>query len=215
MIRFCRIGLSALLVLSLVRFYPLSVQAGERPVSLSIPESTLQQTLQNLLPLPVELGKHGGNLQGTFRLDSISRLALRKDMISLQGKVSGRHLRASARVAGQTIQIKLKEVVLPVTCDIALRFDRKKKTLFLTPACQDLLQDNPSAAPLRPLLDSLRREYPLPLDNLQPLTGTAGGVSIYVHLDPVDIRAEKNALILQFQPVAGKQQIAQSMLYAP
>ena len=183
-----------------------SAQAGQTaPVSLTLPIATLHQTLNSLLPLPVEPQKK--NFQGTFVVDAVSRLTVkRNNVIALQGHISGRNMAVNARVGGRTIQIKLGQIALPISCDITLRYDRKSKTLFLKPTFSK--QDpkkNPTAAALGPLLDGLsKEEYTLPLDTLKPLTGEIGDTPVSIQLEPVDIGLSKDSLILRFLPHAGK-----------
>ncbi|WLE95314.1 MAG: hypothetical protein QTN59_11545 [Candidatus Electrothrix communis] len=182
-------------------------KAGQPPpVSLTLPLATLHQALSSLLPLPIEQQKRNSNFRGTFVVDSISRLAVKQNnVIALQGQLSGRNMAVKAQVAGQTIQIKLGQMVLPVSCDIALRYDRQRKTLFLRPTFyHQAQQQDPAAAALAPMLDSLSREYALPLNTLDPLTGKIGITPIFVQLDPVDIRLNGDSLVLQFRPLTGK-----------
>lgn len=183
------------------------VKAGQTaPVSLTFPVETLHQTLNNLLPLPLELQKKNRRLRGSVVVDSISRLTVkRNNVIALQGHLSGRNMAVKARVGGRTIQIKLGQIALPVSCDIALRYDRKKKTLFLKPTfSKQEAQQNSTAAALKPLLSALSKEYPLPLDQLEALTGEIGGTPISVQLEPVDIGLTKDSLVLRFLPHAEK-----------
>lgn len=138
-------------------------------------------------------------------MDSITRLAVQQNVIAVQGQLSGRNMAVNAQVGGQTIQIKLGEMVLPVSCDIALRYDRERKTLFLRPTFyKQARQQDPAAASLAPLLDGLSREYALPLDKLDPLAGKLGVTPIFVQLEPVDIRLRGDSLELQFRPHTGK-----------
>ena len=175
------------------------------PISLTLPIATLHQNMNNLLPLPLELQKKNRNFQGSFRVDSISRLRLKKNVIAVQGQLSGKNMAVNAKVGGQTIQIKLGEVVLPVSCDIALRYDKQRKTLFLKPTFyKQTRKQDPAAASLGPLLDNLSKEYALPLNKWAPLAGNLGKTPIFVQLEPVDIRLAKDALVLQFQPHASK-----------
>lgn len=181
-------------------------KAGQTPpVSLMLPLSTLHQALSSLLPLPIEPQKKNSNFQGTFVVDSISRLAVKQEnVIALQGQLSGRNMAVNARVGGQTIQIKLGQMVLPVSCDIALRYDQQKKTLFLRPTFYNQARQDDPAAALGPLLKGLSKDYALPLDNLDPLIGRLGATPIFIRLEPVDIRFNGDALVLQFYPHVGK-----------
>jgi hypothetical protein len=205
-LRVKHIGLIAWLSLICITVTPFTGQAAKlQPITLTLPATVLHQTLRSLLPLPIEPTGRNRNIKGSFTIDSISKFVIRENRIALQAQISGRNIRITAAVGGQSIQIKLGQLVLPVTCDIVMRFDQKKKTLFLTPKFYDSPQGNSNAAaPLRPLLDNLSREYAVPLDNLAPLAGKLGSTPIYVHMKPIDIQAGADALILQFHPIAQK-----------
>ncbi|MCI5160063.1 MAG: hypothetical protein D3906_16890 [Candidatus Electrothrix sp. AUS1_2] len=198
-----------MLTLMLCVCLPLTVpaKAGQvQPVTLTLPVATLHQALTSLLPLPIEQHKQSRNFQGTFVVDSISRLTVKSNnVVALQGQLSGRNMAVNARVGNQSIQIKLGQVVLPVSCDIALRYDQQRRILILRPDfSHQTLQQDPTAASLGPLLDSLSKDYTLPLDNLDPLLGSLGATPIFVELEPVDIRLSGDSLVLQFIPRAGK-----------
>jgi hypothetical protein len=200
------IFLLALCACTLITGSAQSTYAGQTPpVSLTLPLATLHQALSSLLPLPIEQQKRNSNFRGTFVIDSISKLAVQQNVISLEGQLSGRNMAVNAQVGGQTIQIKLGQMVLPISCDIKLRYDRKRKTLFLRPTFYNQIgQQDPATAALKPLLDGLKKEYALPLDKLAPLTGKLGVTPIFVQLDPVDIRLNGDALVVQFLPLVGK-----------
>jgi hypothetical protein len=195
-------------LLFLCAFFLITVpaKAGQTPpVSLTLPLATLHQALNSLLPLPVEQQKKNSNFRGTFVIDSISRLAVKQNVIALQGQLSGRNMAVNAQVGGQTIQIKLGQMVLPISCDIALRYDQKRKTLFLRPTFYNQApQHDPAATALAPLLEGLNKEYTLPLNKLDPLVGKLGITPIFVQLEPVDIRLNGDSLVFQFRPHAGK-----------
>ncbi|MCI5138565.1 MAG: hypothetical protein D3922_09165 [Candidatus Electrothrix sp. AR1] len=195
-------------LLFLCAFFLITVpaKAGQTPpISLTLPIATLHQALSSLLPLPIKQQKKNRNFRGSFVLDSISRLVMKKNAIFFQGQISGRNMTVNAQVAGQTIQIKLGQVVLPISCDIALRYDQKRKTLFLRPTFHhQAQQQDPAAAALAPLLDGLNKEFALPLDSLDPLIGKLGVTPIFIQLDPVDIRLNGDSLVLQFRPLTGK-----------
>lgn len=175
------------------------------PLSLTLPIATLHQALSSLLPLTLHQQKRNQNFQGTFVIDSMSKLAIKNNVIFIQGKLSGRNMVVNAHVGDKTIQIKLGQMTLPVSCDITLRFEEQTKTLFLKPKFyKQARKHDPAAASLGPLLDSISREYPLPLDELDPLVGHLGVTPIFVQLEPVDIRLSQNALVLQFRPHTGK-----------
>jgi hypothetical protein len=175
------------------------------PLSLILPTATFHQALRSLLPLTLEQQKRNQNFQGTFAIDSISKLVIKNNVIFMQGKISGKNMAMNAHVGGKTIQIKLGKMTLPVSCDIAFRFEQQTKTLFLKPKFyKQASRYDPAAASLAPLLDSMSKEYDLPLDQLDPLVGHLGVTPFFVQLEPVAIQLIQNALVLQFHPHTGK-----------
>ena len=178
--------------------------AKSRPVTITLPAPALHQTISDILPLPLE--QNGKKFQGTISVDSISKLEINDNLISIEGQVSGKDMLLTTNIGGQDIQLKLGKLVLPVTCDISLRFDPQKKTLFLTPRFQNPTHGKSnSAKTLLPLLNALgNREYPVKLDKISPFNAKVGSKTISVYMEPVDIRAGNNEMILKFQPIAGK-----------
>ncbi len=178
--------------------------AKNLPITITLPAPALHQAISDILPLPLE--QTGKQFQGTITIDSISKLAINDNLISLQGQVSGSDMQLTTNIGGQDIKLNLGKLVLPVTCDISLRYDPKTKTLFLTPRFQNPTQGKSnSAETLLPLLNALgNKEYPVPLDTISPFNAKIGSKNVSVHMEPVDIRAGNNEMILKFRPVAGK-----------
>ena len=178
--------------------------AKNLPITITLPAPALHQAISDILPLPLE--QTGKQFQGTITVDSISKLAINDNLISLQGQVSGSDMQLTTNIGGQDIKLNLGKLVLPVTCDISLRYDPKKKTLFLTPRFQNPTNGKSnSAETLLPLLNALgNREYPVTMDTINAFNAKIGSKNVSVRMDPVDIRAGNNEMILKFRPVAGK-----------
>ncbi|WP_417911689.1 hypothetical protein [Candidatus Electronema sp. TJ] len=180
-------------------------KAQAQPVTVVLPESALFQTLSSLLPLPLE---HSASqqLQGSVTVDSISRLSVDNGRIIVSGQLSGRNMSMNADVGGQSIQVRLGSLTLPVTCETALRFDPAKQLLLLTPRFQRSAHGNGDAdEPLLALLNSLSKQYEVPLRNFMPISGEIGSAKVLLRMEPIDIRAEDGAVTLRLRPVAGKQ----------
>ena len=181
------------------------VQAAKNePVTITLPAATLYQTISDMLPLPLE--QTGDKFQGTVTVDSISKLEINEDLISLQGQVSGNDMQLTTNIGGQDLKLKLGKLALPVTCDISLRYDPAKKTIFLTPRFQNPTHGTSnSAKTLLPLLNSLgNREYPVKLDKISPFNAKIGSKTVSLRMEPLDIKAGNNEMILKLQPIAGK-----------
>jgi hypothetical protein len=174
------------------------------PVTVVLPAPALQQVVSSILPLPIE---HNANEQfkGEVTVDSVSSLNVDNGRIIVSGQLSGRNMSMNANVGGQNIQVKLGQLALPVICDVALRFDPARQMLLLTPKFQRAAQGGgDSDEALLALLNSLSKQYEVPLRNVLPLTGEIGSTTVRVRMEPLDIRAEDGAVTLRLRPVAGK-----------
>lgn len=189
-------------VCTLFALHPTPGQAAQgSPITLTMPSAALHQTISNMLPLTIEQNGQNKQFEGAITLVSISRFAINKNMISLQGQLVGQNMKMSTNIGGQNIQVNLGKLELPVTCDITLRYDYTKKTLFLTPRFQNPNHgEGNSAKTLLPLLNGLSKEYPVPLDKLAPFSGRIGSQTVTAHMEMVDIKAVKNELIIRFWP---------------
>ncbi len=174
------------------------------PVTVILPAPALQQALSSLLPLPIDHNV-SEQFQGEITIDSINSLSIDGGRISISGLLSGRNMRMNAHVGNQDIQVKLGQLALPVLCDTELRFDPARQLLLLTPRFQRAAQSGgDSDEALLALLNSLSKEYEVPLRNFLPLTGELGATTVRLRMEPLDIRAEDGAVTMKLRPVAGK-----------
>ena len=195
---------SILLIFSCLLMFHTVAAAAPPPMTLSMPAATLKKTLTDLLPMPLE--QNSKKFQGTITIDRISELTIRDNLIAIEGQVSGKDMTITTNIGGQDLKLNLGKLVLPVTCDITLRFDTKTRTLFLRPRFQNPTHGKSnSAKTLLPLLNSLgNREYPVRLDSMRPMTAKVGNRKIDIRMIPVDIRASQDTLTIKLLPRTGK-----------
>jgi len=199
-----RIGLLSLALLALPPSLPAAVGAqSQKNIVLTLPAETVLTSLQKALPLDVP--SQSRQLQGDITLESMDRLSIRDNVISVRGVLSGRNLVVTTRLAGQELQVRVGQVRLPMTCDLQLRFDPAKGKLYVTPRFADAAQDgnNPEDA-LAPLLGALEgREHQVDLDALEMINIKVGAKSIPIAMDPVKIAGTDNALVFHLLPRVG------------
>ncbi len=176
-----------------------------QPVTIILPASALHQTLSSILPLPVEEIDAGGRrFQGSITLDSVSSLSIDQGQLVLIGQLSGRNLSVNANVGSQNIHIRLGSLTLPVTCEVNLRFDRRRQLLLFTPVFKRSVNSrNEAEEGVMALLNNLSKEYQVPLRKLKPFAGAIGGKQVFLRMEMLDIRAEKGAVTLLLRPIAG------------
>ncbi len=174
-----------------------------QPIVLSLPAETILSSVQKALPL--DIPSQSRQLQGDITVESIDRLVIHDNIITVRGVLSGRNLVVLTNFGGQDIQVRLGEVRLPMTCDLQTRFDAARKKLFVTPRFTDAAQNggNPQD-PLAPLIGALGgREYMVDLDALETINLKVGAKSIPIAMDPIKIAALNNALVFHLLPRVG------------
>lgn len=173
-------------------------------VTLTLPAAMIRQSLQDVLPLPID--PQNDHLQGKLVLDSINRLEMRENGALLQGVVLGSNVVLKTRVGDQDLNMKVGEVRLPLTCDFSFRFDAARKILYVTPRLEPPVPtNNPQADAVLPFLVLLgNREYPVALASLQAFQARIGSQDISVLMEPVDIRVTPQQLIVRMKPEVSK-----------
>ncbi|MDH4318834.1 MAG: hypothetical protein OEV64_10625 [Desulfobulbaceae bacterium] len=176
-----------------------------RSVTITLPDEVLHQSLVDALPIELQ---PGGSMKGIISIDSINTLKIKDKSITLSGVVSGHNLAMKTMVAGQSFDVQLGSVQLPpITCDLMVRFDQAKKTLLITPK----FHQPPASVPNDPtnivhlLLKSIDgKEYPVEFKDIAPFNAQLGDKVIPITLEPIDIVATENQLVLSLVPGINK-----------
>ncbi|MBM9613019.1 hypothetical protein JWJ90_01825 [Desulfobulbus rhabdoformis] len=172
---------------------------------LTLPAETLLSAVQQMLPLPIPAQGH--RLQGDIVLESLDRLSIHNNTITVAGTLSGRNLLLTTRLAGQDFQVQVGQVRLPIKCSLKTRFASKQRKLYVTPTFPDSANGGDD---LTSMLGALAdREYELDLDRLKALNIDLGNETIPVALDPIRIDATNNKLTLYLLPRVGSKHASQ------
>lgn len=176
---------------------------GRKNIVLTLPAETVLASLQKTLPL--DIPSQSRQMQGDITVESLDRLVIRNNVISVRGVLSGKNLVITTNLAGQDIQLRVGEVRLPMTCDLLTRFDPVQRKLFVTPRFAEAAQNaGTSQDTLTPLLAALGgREYAVDLDALETINLKVGARSIPIAMEPVSIAGVDNALVFQMLPRVG------------
>ena len=196
---------AALLLLPMaVNAAPTAPNKAQRAIVITMPAETVLASLQKMLPLAIP--SHNEQLQGDIVLESLDRLFIHDNILSLRGVLSGKNLVIITNIAGQDLRLKLGQIHLPVTCDLQTRFDQAKRKLFVTPRFAETVADkNSQEASVGSLIGALGgREYPVDLDALQLLNIKMGTRSIPIAMEPTNIAGTDNALIFRLMPRIGE-----------
>ncbi len=177
-----------------------------RFITISLPAEVIEQAIKKTLPIPIR--PQNTNFKGTVTVDSVRNLRLHKNTLSLQAHLTGKNMKVTTQIAGRNIAINVGTVALPISGDFSLRFDKKKKTLYIKPKM------NPPGKPVKPanpedmlqllIMGLSGQEYPVALDDLQPLVARIGDQLLTVRMDIRDIQTADNKLVLKLTPKVGK-----------
>jgi hypothetical protein len=195
---------STAILLLVVFFSPAPCPAESDIVTLTLPAAMIRQSIQSVLPLPIDPGND--HLQGKLVLDSINRLEMRDNGVLVQGLVVGSNVVLKTRMGDQDLNMKIGEVRLPLTCDFSFRFDPVRKVLYVTPRLEPPAPtDNPQADAVLPFLVMLgNREYPVDLAPLQAFQARVGDQDVSVLMEPVDIQITPHNLVVKMKPMVSK-----------
>ena len=175
---------------------------SSRFITIILPAPVIEQAIKQSLPLPINT--RNKNIKGTVTVDSITNLRLYKNALSLQAHLTGRNMKVTTNIAGRNIALNVGTVSLPISADFLLRFDRKKKTLFVKPQVKPPtkpLQASNPADMLQLLIQGFsNREYPIALDDLQPLVAQVGSHQLTVHTQLQEVNTADNKLVMKLTP---------------
>jgi hypothetical protein len=174
----------------------------DQSVTISIPDTVLFRAIKDGLPFPI--AAQSQYVQGDVSLESLEKLQVKEKSLFIRGVVSGRDFTINTTIAGKDISLNLGSAQLPVSCELFLRFDGKKKILFVRPRFpkpNSLYSTDPADALLL-LLSSLgEKEYPVEFGAIQPILAKAGTRDILIELEPVDILTQKGLLLIKMRPL--------------
>ena len=169
-------------------------------ITITLPARVINRSLHAVLPLPIT--SHNKHVEGKLVIESINKLEMHDNAISLQGLITGNNLAISARIGDRDIRLKIGRMQMPMTCDLTLRFDPVKKILFVTPhfAKPQIRPGDPANAmlPLLAILDN--REYPVTLTSLQSFKAKVGSRSVSFDMEPKEIKVSRNQVKITLIP---------------
>lgn len=172
--------------------------ATSKLITLNVPDSVLSQALDKSLPISIDTSSD--ILSGAITIVKISNLQINDQGISCRIALHGNDMFLNTDIGGQTIKLKVGSLQLDLRCNAILRFDAVKQVLYVKPMISDL-QASSSAAQgdINALLMTFlnNREFPVKLQQLEPLIAETSGKAINIRMNIVGIRTHQG--IVQFE----------------
>ncbi|MFW2368143.1 MAG: hypothetical protein ACN4GW_17140 [Desulforhopalus sp.] len=174
---------------------------AEDYINLTLPESVIAKAAQAILPLNIDA--HSGSIEGDITIINISDLQLSENHLSCRLHLAGNNLAFLTEIAGHEIRLKVGSVEVDFKTKSAIRFDKKKQTLFIKPTVEKAKDnDSENSADIGKALIALLngREFPINLQKLDPLIAQTGTKTITINSRIVDIKAAPKLIRLSLSP---------------
>jgi hypothetical protein len=176
-------------------------QAAQDVISLNLPQSVITKATQAMLPLPIDA--HSKTLQGDITIINISELQITDNQITCRLHLAGKNLSFVTDLAGHEIRLKVGEVEVDFLTTALIHFDAEKQTLFIKPMVKDMQKASKEAkADVGQALVALLngREFPLTMQNLNPIIAKTGTKTVTINTRITDIRAMPGAIGMSLVP---------------
>jgi hypothetical protein len=176
--------------------------AAEDVITLTLPESVIAKAVTAVLPLRVDA--HSKSVQGDIVIKSITDFQLSSNQLACRLRLAGTNLGFVSEIAGHEIKLKVGAVEIDVQTNATLRYDVAQQTLFVKPIVKNLSPGGKDAnADIGQALVALLngREFPITLQNLDPIIAKSGGKVITINTRVTDIKAQPEALRLSLVPL--------------
>ncbi len=176
--------------------------ATSKLITLNVPDSVLSQALDKSLPISIDTSSD--ILSGAITIVKISNLQINDQGISCHIALLGNDMFLNTTIGGQTIKLKVGSLQLDLRCNAILRFDAVKQVLYVKPLISDL-QASSSAAQgdINALLMTFlnNREFPVKLQQLEPLIAETSGKMINIKMNIVGIRTHQGIVQFEIMPL--------------
>ena len=170
-------------------------------ITLNLPETVITKAAAAILPLRIDA--HSESIQGDIQIINISELHLTEHHLACRLHLTGTNLALLTEIAGHEIKLKVGSVEIDFKADAAIRFDAKKQILFIKPLVKNVAASAPgSDADIGQALVALLngQEFPVTMQELNPLIARAGSKTITIHSTIANIEAKPKSIQLSLRP---------------
>lgn len=175
--------------------------AASKMITLTIPDSVLSQALDKSLPISVETSS--STLSGAITIVKISNLQIHDKGISCRITLQGENMHLNTDIGGHAIQLNVGSLQLDLQSNSVLRFDPASQMLYVKPVISELKASSTAAqgdidALLLAFLNN--REFPIKMQQLEPLIAETSGKTININMHIAGIRTQQGVLQFDILP---------------
>ncbi len=171
------------------------------PITLSIPQSLIAETMRKILP--TRLNTNVSSLKGNISLVDVRNLRIFDGGLSARLRIAGQNMAIKTNIGGHNLNMNVGSLELDVTSDATLRFDAAKQILYVRPTIKEAKSSSNGEANqigngLAALLNG--REFPIALQKLQPIVSQAGAKEIIIRTRIAAVKPRNGRLDLALLP---------------
>jgi len=174
-----------------------------KEMTVVVPAESIARAIKPLLPYKIDFGK---NFIGSFFINSIDNIKIKKDKILFSSLISGKDIKYATKVGKQTINFVVGEVNLPTDWALSFKYDKTNKRLLVSPSLKGLKDEKEFSqgdALLNTLLKALSGvEYPVDLSDLNPVKSKILNQLLTVTMDISDVYTVDDKLLVEIIPTA-------------
>jgi len=171
--------------------------AAEEYITLNLPEAVIAKATAAILPLRIDA--HSKSIEGDIHIINISELQLTDNHLACRLHLTGSKLALLTEIAGHEIKLKVGSVEIDFKTDATIRFDAKKQILFIKPIVKNVSAGGTgSGADIGQMLVAVLngREFPITMQELDPLIARAGSKTITINTTVANIEAKPQSIQL-------------------
>ena len=172
-----------------------------KEMTVVVPAESIARAIKPMLPYKIDFGK---NFIGSLFIESIENIKIEKGKILFSSLISGKDIKYATKIGKQTINFVVGEVNLPSRWEVSFKYDKTNKKLLLKPYLQDSKNEKEFSqgdALLNTLLTAFSGiEYPIELNDLEPVKSEFYNQLLTVNTDVSDVYAANDKLFIELIP---------------
>lgn len=176
-------------------------------ISIMVPSHVIISVVKSALPLNLETGD---SLKGSLWIDSIDQISIGSNRVSFDMNIRGKDVKFETKLGNQVLLMDIGNLNADFTCNASLRYDARKRLLYITP---DIVQkpsqnkEDEIAANLLQLLSLASGvEYPVELKDFEPFITEISRDQFQIDMDITNIYTENGKVFITTFPKLKKVQ---------
>jgi len=187
----------------LILIFPLQLNASDTHLDhliINLPDKLIIKELKNALP--IDITPESSHFKGNLVITDIGSLKIEKNHIYIDLAVAGKNLYVTTKIGRKDVRLDLGSMDFHLHGKTALRFDSKKKILFIRPFINNVQSSNKGQQETLKLLLPLINDtqFPVSMEDLKPVTAKIREKPIQIFMNIVDIQLTQGAIKIYIVP---------------